>query len=126
MQLESIGLSGLIEVPLTRQILIQFRTRALRKRVWYRTLSRIERGLVDLTIRWVDRIRSTEMTRIVKMILQKLTGALEMRMVGVLARGRILASRISDLATQWGNRSAPTWKFERGFQIALGLRIVAE
>ena len=124
MQLERVERSSLLGVPLTRQVLIRFKTRALRRRVWYRTLSRIERGLVDLTIQWVDNIQSKPMTRVVWIILEKLLKALEVRLVQILSRGQVLASKISDLATKWGNSSASMWKFERRFLLALGLGIV--
>ncbi len=42
----------LLERPLTRESIAGLKLRALRRRVWYGALDRIERGLVDLTIRW--------------------------------------------------------------------------
>ena len=124
MQLERVERSSLTGVPLTRQILIRFRTRALRKRVWYRTLSTIERGLIDLTIQWVDNIQSKPMTRIVMRILRKLAQSMEVGIVQVIGRGRELASRITELATKWGNSSALEWKSQQGFLLALGRGIV--
>ena len=124
MQLERVGRSSLISVPLTRQVLIGFRTRALRKRVWYRTLSRIERGLVDLTIQWVDHIQSKPMTRTVRKILRKLEEALLERVLRALRRGGLLALRISELAMTWGNKSALSWRFELDFKWSLGLGVV--
>ncbi len=100
------------------------KTRGLRRRVWYRALDRIERGLVDLTIRWVDKVRSGRMTETLMRILEKLAQAMETGMGRVLGRGRILAARASAIAVGWGNGSAFYWRFEQAFCRALGLGIV--
>jgi len=80
----------------------------------------MERGLVDLTIRWVDKVRSGRMTETLMRILAKLAMAMETGMGRVLTRGRILAARASELAVGWGNLSAYSWRFERAFANALG------
>jgi hypothetical protein len=110
----------LLEGPITREVLIGFRTRGLRRRLWYSTLSRMERGLVDLTIRWVDKVRSGLMAETLLRILVKLALALETGMERVLGRGRVLAVRASELAVGWGNGSAYSWRFETAFANALG------
>src|SRR6266700_656264 len=106
--------------PITREVLIGLKTRGLRMRVWYWALDRMERGLVDLTIRWVDKVRSGRMTETLMRILEKLAQALETGVGRVLARGRVLAVRASELAVGWGNRSAFCWRFETAFANALG------
>ncbi|OLE89122.1 MAG: hypothetical protein AUF79_12455 [Crenarchaeota archaeon 13_1_20CM_2_51_8] len=80
----------------------------------------MERGLVDLTIRWGDKVRSGRMTETLLRILVKLALALETGMGRVLGRGRKLAARASELAVEWGNRSACSWRFETAFANALG------
>ncbi len=100
--------------------MIGIKTRGLRRRVWYSTLSRMERGFVDLTIRWVDKVRSGLMAETLLRILVKLALALETGMGRVLARGRVLAARASELAVGWGNGSAFYWRFETAFANALG------
>jgi hypothetical protein len=57
-------------------------------------------------------------------ILAKLAMALETGMGRVLARGRVLAAKASELAMGWGNGSAFYWRFEQAFCNALGLGIV--
>ena len=113
-------LSERLKGPITREVLIGLKTRGLRRRLWYSTLSRMERGLVDLTIRWVDKVRSGRMTETLVRILEKLALALETGMGRVLGRGRVLAVRASELAVGWGNRSAYSWRFEQAFCNALG------
>ena len=114
----------LLERPITREVLIGIKTRGLRRRVWYRALDRMERGLVDLTIRWVDKVRSGRMTETLVRILAKLAQALETGMGKVLGKGRVLAARASELAVKWGNVSAYSWRYEQGFCRAIGLGIV--
>jgi hypothetical protein len=110
----------LLEGPITRDFLVGMKTRGLRRRVWYWALDRMERGLVDLTIRWVDKVRSGRMTETLMRILVKLALALETGMGRVLGRGRVLAARASELAVGWGNGSAFYWRFETAFANALG------
>ena len=106
--------------PITREVLVGLKTRGLRRRLWYSTLSRIERGLVDLTIRWVDKVRSGRLTETLVRILAKLAVALETGMGRVLARGRIPAMKASEMAVGWGNDSAFYWRFETAYANALG------
>jgi hypothetical protein len=110
----------ILKEPITREVLIGMRTRGLRRRLWYCTLSRIERGLVDLTIRWVDKVRSGRLAETLVRILAKLAMALETGMGRILGRGRILALKASELAVGWGNSAAYSWRFERAFANALG------
>jgi len=106
--------------PITREVLVGLKTRGLRRRLWYSTLSRIERGLVDLTIRWVNKVRSGRLTETLVRTLAKLAVALETGMGRVLARGRILAMKASEMAVGWGNDSAFYWRFETAYANALG------
>src|SRR6266571_3501050 len=106
--------------PITREVLIGIKTRGLRRRVWYWALDRMERGLVDLTIRWVDKVRSGRMTETLMRILLKLAQALETGVGRVLGRGRMLAAKASEFAVGWGNESAYHWRFEPAFCNALG------
>ena len=76
--------------------------------------------MVDLTIRWVDKVRSGLMTETLMRILLKLAQALETGIGRVLGRGRILATKASELAVEWGNGSAYSWRFETAFANALG------
>ncbi len=110
----------ILKEPITREVLIGIKTRGLRRRLWYSSLSLMERGLVDLTIRWVDRVRSGRLAETLLRILEKLALAMEAGMGRVLGRGRMLAARASELAVGWGNSSAFYWRFETAFANALG------
>ena len=85
----------------------------------------MERGLVDLTIRWVDKVRSGRMTETLLRILVKLALAMETGMGRVLGRGRVLAIRASELAVGWGNSQAYAWRYDDSYALTLGLGRVA-
>jgi len=106
---------------MTREILARLRTRALRQQVWFRALDHLERGLVDLTMRWVDQVKSSRLRRVLAEILAKLVRVLDTGMVKALERGKRWAARSSDLAVRWGNMQAYRWRFEEAFQRFLGL-----
>ncbi len=78
---------------------------------------------MDLTIRWVDKVRSGRMARVLLRILLKLARAMEQGMAKVLMMGRELAIRASELAVEWGNTAAYEWRFDAGFWRTLGLGI---
>ncbi len=84
----------------------------------------MERGLVDLTIRWVDRVESGRLAQVLVRILEKLARAMEHGMVRVLVKGRALAFRLSDLAVAWGDPAAYSWRFDGSFQRQLGLGVL--
>ncbi len=119
----SATVDGLFDRPLTRRVLVDLKTRSLRRRVWYRVLDRIERGLVDLTIRWVDNVRNKKMAEVLLRILGKLAQAVQQGMARVLALGRELALRASELAVGWGNLGAYGWRSDRTFWVGLGIGV---
>src|SRR2546428_91878 len=88
---EELNLQEILDSPLTSRKLAGLKTRALRKRVWYGVLDRVERGLLDLTIRWVDNVRSGRLREMLLRILVKLARAMEQGMARVLVVGRELA-----------------------------------
>src|SRR2546425_10666661 len=57
---------------LSKNSLLHLKTKALRNRVRFRVLSRIERSLLDLTIGWVDNVRSAKLAETLGRILTKL------------------------------------------------------
>ena len=89
---------------------------ALRRGVWYRALNRLERGVIDLTVKYVDSIRSSKLATLVTAILDKLQAASE-SMLDRLTRsvGFLCAKKISEVAVCWGNFSAGSWVSDAGF-----------
>ena len=89
---------------------------ALKRKVWFRSLNRVERGILDLTVRYVDNIRSSKLAKVVTAILEKLRMTIE-SLADKLVRtvGLSLARKISIIAVSWGNRSAFGWAEDRSF-----------
>ena len=90
--------------------------RALRKGVWFKVLSHVERSIYDLTIKAIDTIKSKKLLSSIRAITEKLRRALESS-VRVLTRtvGRQLASALAHVAYSWGHRGAHSWASDDGF-----------
>jgi hypothetical protein len=95
---------------LTKTQLIKLRLKAMRAGVWFRALPRIDRVLVDLTIRVASSIRSATLAKNILAVTRKLEGLLESRILrafrGVALK---LAQKLSLIAQKWGNTSARHW-----------------
>ena len=89
---------------------------ALRRRVWFKLLNRIERGIIDLTVRYVEFIRSAKLAKVVTAIMNKLQSAVP-NILDKLVRtvGLPLAYKISKIAVGWGNRLASRWADDLAF-----------
>jgi hypothetical protein len=105
-----------VRLLLFREELEKIRRIAIRRDVWYKTLNKAERALIELTIRIVKKIRSFVLNRVLTSIIEKLQASLEGR-VAVLMRkvGQPLAQKISLIAQSWGSVSAVRWKSDQSF-----------
>lgn len=107
-------LTGLAEVRIAD--LARIRSRAIRRGVWFKALSRIERGILDLTIKVTDKVRSQLLLKTLRSIVKKLLTALESKVtLWVRKVGRSLAKKLSLTAERWGNISARKWAEDKGF-----------
>ena len=96
--------------------LLKLRKRAMRMGVWFRSLSRIDRALVDLTIKVADSVRSAFLAQRLFVVARKLEGFLESRFSRTVVEvGLPLARRLSLIAQQWGNAGASDWASDMGF-----------
>ncbi|MDH5266130.1 MAG: hypothetical protein OEW62_00475 [Candidatus Bathyarchaeota archaeon] len=103
-------------VPLSIATLARVKAWAVRRRVWYRALSRSERGQMDLTIRIVKRVHNSLLARVLRSILKKLFEAGESKVSRLMREvGESLAKRLSAIAKGWGCRSADAWAEDTGF-----------
>jgi len=110
------ALSNQALLPLSKSKLIRMKTKAMRRGVWFRVLTLSERAQIDLTMKFVQKIRSLLLTRVLVSILKKLTDVFESRVARAITNiGRGLAERISRIARSWGNKSASEWLEDRGF-----------
>lgn len=109
-------------LKLSRAVLADLRGRSLRKRIWFTSLTSIERSLVDLTIRVVDEVRSSRLANILGGIVQRLEKDLENTfMRRALQAGTVLAEKFARLAYSWGYVGAISWIKERGYILYLGI-----
>ena len=110
MSIEKSAAKGEQNSSLSVGTLAEAKKLALRHRVWFRLLNRVERGIIDLTVRYVECIKSVVLAKVVTAIMEKLQSAME-SVVDRLVRtvGLPLAQKISDIAVSWGNRLASMW-----------------
>ncbi len=96
--------------------LARIRALAIRRGEWYRTLSKTERALLDLTIRVVRKIRSFVLSQILASIIEKLQIRTECNIAVIFHKmGQPLAEKISRIAHKWGNTSADSWSADSSF-----------
>ena len=104
--------SGLLETaPLSK-----LKLRAVRAGVWFRALPRIDRVLVDLTIKVAQSIRSVSLAESILSVTRKLEDLLESRVCRAIREvGTPLACKLGTLAQDWGHKGAWTWGSDHGF-----------
>ena len=108
--------------PLNRTQLVKLRIKAIRAGVWFKALPRIDRVLVDLTIKVADNIRSVSLAKCIFVVVGKLEGLLESNVLKSLRLiGRPLAEKISSIAQKLGNTSAKGWTADSSFAFYLAI-----
>jgi len=102
--------------PLMRSEMLRVKARALRRGVWFRVLTRVERACVDLAIKVVERVRSRLLQKVLSCIVKKLEEAMESQVQRLMREmGDNLAQKVSQVAQNWGNKSAVKWAEDSGF-----------
>jgi hypothetical protein len=105
---------------LKRAELFKLRLKAMRSGVWFRGLSRLDRVLVDLTIRVAGRVRSFVLARNILAVVRKLESVMESRFLRAVREvGLPLARKLSSIAQGWGNKTAEDWVSDKGFETYL-------
>ncbi len=112
---------------LNKTQLVKLRLKAIRAGVWFRALPRIDRVLVDLTIRVAGNIRSAILARNILAVIRKLEELLESRLLRAFRGVAIqLAQKLSLIAQKWGNTSAKNWASNASFVNFLAIMYVNE
>jgi len=94
----------------TGPFLSEMRRKAIRKGVWFKALDNVERGILSLTARLVDRVESAVLGVELVKILNKLRDALKSGFVKQMeAFGFKRARELAKLALQWGYGAAQVW-----------------
>jgi hypothetical protein len=109
-------------IPLNRSQLTKLRVKAIRAGVWFRALPRIDRVLVDLTIKVIENIRSAHLAKSLISVVGKLEGLLESKVLKSLRLiGRPLAEKISLTAQKLGYTPAKSWAEDSSFAFFLAV-----
>ena len=102
------------------------RRKSLRRGIWFKALSKIERGLIDLTLRCVQRVRSPILINVLQTILLKLSQAVHHFFTWRLEQiGRPIAKNLSEVAVSWGVKRAENWPFDNTYLQCLGLNYLS-
>ncbi len=102
--------TGQTSVPVSRDELIRMRAKAVRRGVWFSTLTRSERAQVDLTVKLVRKVRSFLLNRVLSSLVKKVLEAMERKVMRFMRTvGTSLAEKLSQIAQKWGNPSATKW-----------------
>ena len=109
--------SRLVELERPRlNVLARIRLLALRRRVFFKVLNRVERALFYLATRVISRVHSRVLANALNSIVEKLLNAMEntvSRRIKLI--GAPLAEKISRIAQKWGNVNASEWANDPGF-----------
>ena len=100
--------------------LVKLRKRALRSGVWFKVLHRIDRVLIDLTIKVANTIRSARLAKSIFTLVGKPEGVME----SGLSRAKreivfSLAQKFSLMTRRWDNASAKSWASDSSFAVFL-------
>jgi len=99
----------------TRQFLSSVRSRALRRGVWFKALDTLERGVLTLASRVVDRVESAVLGVEIVKILRKLTDAMKSGFVRRIEEyGFGQALKMTKMAVKWGYNLAVDWSSDLG------------
>jgi hypothetical protein len=106
-----------------REGLAKLKTIAVRRGLWFKALSAVERAIVDLTIRVVERVRSSVLKGVLKAIASKIVEALKAKSFRerAIVIGRALAERLVRIAERLGNKRAREWAEDPSFVMYLGV-----
>lgn len=100
----------------TRGFLSGLRAKALRRRLWFKVLDRMDRGFYNLTVVVVDRVEDPVLGREILSLVLKLRDALKSKFVGLVeSLGVERAWEASRLAVDWGNHRAKVWRGDKSF-----------
>ena len=103
-------------IPLTKVALSKIKIRAIRRGLWFKVLSRVERASINLTLKVVRKVRSLLLAKVLTNIMKKLLDAMESKVARLMKEvGRGLAQNLSRIAQKWGNKSAKSWSQDLGF-----------
>ena len=105
-----------------RRTLASRMAKSKRNGSWFR-LSRMERGILSLSLRLKVTFESNELAKALVSVLKRLAD-LGDAVYSQLIEGTRLAWAFADAAVTWGNQSARLWKNDRQYALYLGRFLV--
>lgn len=106
----------IISGMLGRGEILRLKLKAIRSGIWFSALRRIDRALVDLTLRVTDKVNSDTLAKELISVLMVLGNALENRISrAVRGVGFQVARKMSLVAQSWGHVSAASWATDLSF-----------
>ena len=112
---------------LERAQLAKLKLKAMRSGVWFRALRRIDRALIDLTIKVASTVRSATLAKSILALARKLEGIMESSFSRAIREvGFPLAQKVSSVAQKWGSTSAKIWAFDSSFAHFLAVMHINE
>jgi len=107
---------------LTNHLLLKIKRKAIRLKAWYK-LNNIERAIIDLTIKCVDKIKSIKLKNIILKILNKIKEAIENDFLNkIYENGLKEIIKIIKIAYSWGNKNSLEWIKDKNFIFYLGIK----
>jgi benzoyl-CoA reductase/2-hydroxyglutaryl-CoA dehydratase subunit BcrC/BadD/HgdB len=107
---------------LNKSLLIRIKHKAIRLKAWYK-LNNIERTIIDLTIKCVDKIKSIKLKKEIIKILNKIKEAIENDFLNkIYENGLKEIIKIIKIAYSWGNKNSLNWIKDKNFIFYLGIK----
>ena len=107
--------------------LVKLKLKAMRAGVWFRALPRIDRVLVDLTIKVAGIVRSFTLAKSILSVIRKLDDLLESKFLRAIREiGFPVSRRLSLVAQKWGNVIAKNWSSDGCFARFLAVMALNE
>lgn len=96
--------------------LMKLKLKAIRCGVWFTALQRIDRVLIDLTIKVNNNVRSYTLAKSILTVARKLQEVFQSKLAHKIKEiGIPLTRKLSRLAQNWGNKGAWEWVNDADF-----------
>jgi len=103
-------------IVINARTLMNLKLKALRRGLWYKAINRLDRMLVDLTIKAGVSVHSSILAKELLEVIQKLCDAVESKLnYATRTVGFSLAEKLSILAQKWNYKAAMSWATDRSF-----------
>lgn len=110
---------------LERKELIKLKLKALRSGVWFKALKRIDRALIDLTLKVSNEVHSHTLAKALLSVATRVQNALRNRISHVVDKiGFRFARQLSLIAEKMGNTAAKTWRTDPSFAKFLAIMYI--